>query len=91
MVIPAIQVRSLPRYCIRPAASHLRVEETNDGAMEEEEEPVIASRGLVFQSEEEGEERDDILLVRKALEGNYTTEEREQRLDRSIRQSSMLY
>lgn len=90
MVVPAIQVRSLPRYCIRPAASQLSVEETNDGAMEEEEEPVIAPRGLVFQSEGE-EEEDDILLVRKALEGDYTTEEREQQLDRSIRQSSMLY
>ena len=90
MVIPAIQVRSLPRYCIRPAASRLNLEETNDGAMEEEEEPAIAPRGLVFQSEEE-EGEDDRLLVRKALEGDYTTEEREQQLDMSIRQSSMLY
>ena len=89
MVVPAIQVRSLPRYIIRPAASKPNPEEINDAAMEEEEEPVIAPRGLVFESEDE-EGGDDILLVRKALEGEYTVEERERQLDNSIRQSSML-
>lgn len=55
----------------------------------EEEEPMISNQRLVFQTDDEREE--ELMCIRQELEGDYTVEEREQKLDESIRRHSRLY
>ena len=77
VVVPAIQVRSLPAYSLRA-----KKVKQNDAAMEEEE-PSIERR-LVF-----SEHEDDGAIVARALHGLQTTEQLERQLDASLFHSSL--
>ena len=77
VVVPAIQVRSLPAYSLRA-----KKVKQNDAAMEEEE-PSIERR-LVF-----SEHEDDGAIVARALHGLQTTEQLERQLDAFLFHSSL--
>ena len=72
VVVPAIQVRSLPAYSLRA-----KKVKHNDAAMEEEE-PSIERRLLFTEHEDDG------AVVARALRGSQTTEQLERQLDASL-------